>query len=455
MISTSSPTLVEAPPHPLLMLDPQRLEKSANPRRKPTPPGKVSEIAASMKKFGVLEPLIVRAVGSGYQVVAGDTRQKAAIEAGLPRVPCSVRELSDLEVLEIQLIENIQRNDMHPLDEGETFRKLIDGKKHTAETLASTIGKSARWVWQRMEFTKLIPAAKEAFLKDEITASHAERLVRWKDPKAQRQILDDGCFSDVLNLGNKKVLASTAELDDWISEHMALDLSDERLPQLLPEVAEVKAAAEAQGAKVLQVATTYGRVEKGVLEPNAYKSATGQEKCKLSERAVVVVGADMGTVTDVCINKACPKHWPTQTPAKSTVSAKEQAAETRRRREHDKWREKQAAQRAREDRLRVIVMKAKAPLLAHLVKVKAIPPAVGKLAVAQLFRAEGVGKVRKVLGKDPAKDLLRGAVVASLLGYFVDAEFFVQLAKAAKFDLKPYAPKSDAPAAGKGAKAER
>lgn len=339
-----------------VLLDPRLLQPSSNPRRKPVPAARVTEIAESMRKFHVLEPLIVRLIGKGsttpptsksYQVVAGDTRQKAAIEAGLIEVPCIVRELNDLDMLELQLIENVQRNDMHPVDEGEAFKRLIDGKKYTAETLAKTIGKSVRWVYNRLEFTKLIPDVRQAFLDEQITATHAELLARLTAAQ-QKEAFKDGLFHQRFDFEHSteddkaRHVVSVRALTDWIAGNVRLPIESEIVQRELPEVADAIAEVAKQGpaARVLQVSRetyVYGNNKKlleGVLLGDQWRAADStKQRCEHVEKAVIVYGRDQGKVLLVCTDKTCAKHWPELVARKATSAAGtgESAAERARR----------------------------------------------------------------------------------------------------------------------------
>jgi len=442
-----------------LWLDPMSLEPSQNPRRTPYPPARFAELVQSVRARGILQPLNVRRRGSGYQVVTGDNRRLAAIEAQLEAVPCLSRELSDLDVLEIQLIENIQRHDMHPIDEGLAFAQLIASKQHTVESIASKVGKSIRWVYQRLEFTKLIPEATAAFLDGSLTASHAERLTR-HNAENQRLILEDGCFERSL-VGDpaELVLVSVYSLDLWIAEHIVLDVDVPALAQQLPEIGEARAAVEADGAKLLQVSASYNSHGNpvGVLGRMEWKKATGQEKCTLSERAVIVKGDGQGQVITVCRNRSCPKHWPTDAVARSTstraasspakpLSPKASAAEERAREKHKKWQADQARQAEQERRRSALIKASRRKLLAHLVGLEKIPPALVQRGLAKAFRFNPtLREVKGALGQEPAKDLPRALAVSIVLG-ILDTNDFMLAAKASKFDLTPFQPKTDAPA---------
>lgn len=319
-----------------------------NPRRKKPEDTYIEEIAASMRALDVIEPLIVRphTKESGkLQIVCGETRYVAAQRAGLANVPVVIRPYNDEQVLEVQLVENIQRNAMHPVDEGEAFKRLIDKKLHSVESLAKRIGKSERWVWNRLAFTKLIPSLKEAFLKDELNASHAELLTRL-EPADQKRIDNpsderEGVWRwDYLDLDpttpskakeeQRRSVRSVRDINDWIESNVRLAIGTEAVQNLLPEIEEVQLEAAREQTRVLQVATVFllpqdpqlkKRFE-GVLTDRHWKRAGGKSACEFAEKAVIVFGDGQGEVLDVCVNKKqCAKHWPDHQPAAKTKHA--------------------------------------------------------------------------------------------------------------------------------------
>jgi ParB family chromosome partitioning protein len=113
-----------------------------NPHQPRQSMGDLSELVASIREKGILEPILVRPQGSRFQIVAGERRYRAATEAGLAEVPCIVREASDAEVMELALIENLQRRDLTPFEEADGLRVLTDSYGYTHEQMAEKLGKS-------------------------------------------------------------------------------------------------------------------------------------------------------------------------------------------------------------------------------------------------------------------------------------------------------------------------
>lgn len=145
----------------------------------------LQELAESIGKHGVLQPILVRPNGTegNYELVAGERRWRAAQIAKLDRIPATVRELADAEVLEIQVVENLQRADLHPLEEAEGYEALMkcqhaDGHAYTADEIAAKVGKSRSYVYQRLKLTALTPKAREAFYAGRLDASKALLVAR-------------------------------------------------------------------------------------------------------------------------------------------------------------------------------------------------------------------------------------------------------------------------------------
>lgn len=138
----------------------------------------LDELAASMRRTGVLQALLVRPMGAKYQVVAGHRRLRAAVIAGLAELPCDVRELTDVQVVEAQIAENVQRAGLTPIEEAEALQVLREAHHYTGEQIAEKVGKSLAWVYARLKLTALGPEARKAVLRGHFPASAAVALAR-------------------------------------------------------------------------------------------------------------------------------------------------------------------------------------------------------------------------------------------------------------------------------------
>jgi ParB family chromosome partitioning protein len=160
--------------------------------RKHLKPEAIAELAQSIAEKGILQPLVVRFVGEKYEIVAGERRYRAAQKLGLSTVPVVVRNLSDQETLEIAIIENLQREDLNPVEEGRAFKQLM-GFGLNQEALAKAVGKSRSAVANTLRLLKLPDEALEALEEERISAGHA-RAILAQSPENQvwalKQILD-------------------------------------------------------------------------------------------------------------------------------------------------------------------------------------------------------------------------------------------------------------------------
>ena len=154
----------------------------------------LKDLANSIREKGVIQPLIVRPMGDGdYQIVAGERRWRAAQLAQLHELPVLVRELDDTEVLEIAIIENIQRADLNPLEEALGYRQLMDRFGHTQEKLAEALGKSRSHIANLLRLLNLPSSVQEFLRKGELSSGHARALITAEDPEAlARKVISGG-----------------------------------------------------------------------------------------------------------------------------------------------------------------------------------------------------------------------------------------------------------------------
>ena len=143
----------------------------------------IDALADSLRRHGLLQPLLVRPIdGEQFQIVAGERRWRAAQRAGLDEVPVLVRELGDRDTLEIALVENVQRKDLGALEEAEGYRRLIEEFGHAAEHIATAVGRSRSHVANTLRLLAL-PATIRTYLENEdLTAGHARALLGAQDP---------------------------------------------------------------------------------------------------------------------------------------------------------------------------------------------------------------------------------------------------------------------------------
>ena len=149
----------------------------------------LSELADSIKAHGILQPLIVTRSGARYTLVAGERRWRAAKLAGLATVPALVKDTSPSQLLEMALIENIQREDLGPLEEAAAYKQLIEDLGLTQEEVSKRVGKSRSTVANSLRLLNLLPEAKEALERGQITEGHARTILSLPTPEQQRKLL--------------------------------------------------------------------------------------------------------------------------------------------------------------------------------------------------------------------------------------------------------------------------
>jgi ParB family chromosome partitioning protein len=150
----------------------------------------LTELAASIREHGVIQPLVVTQVGDEYRLIAGERRWRAAQLAGLATVPAIIKETTPQQMLELALVENIQRADLNPLEEASAYRQLIDEFGLTQEQVAERVGRSRTAVANTVRLLRLSDDLKEALATDRISEGHARALLALSAVRLQRQALD-------------------------------------------------------------------------------------------------------------------------------------------------------------------------------------------------------------------------------------------------------------------------
>ena len=339
-------------------------ESTSNPRRL-FDETKLRELAENIKLHGVLQAILVRPNPDGahgnYELVAGARRFRASKLAGKATIPATVRDLTDAECREIQLIENLQRADIHELDEGIGYRALMELKPdfYTVETIAAQVAKSATYVKGRISLTDLISAAQTAFYEGKVTLAHALELARLQAADQERALME--CFpghrSTNSILKDRKAEAVTVrQLRDWIDREIHLDLknapfdgNDANLlptagacsacpkrtgnnPLLFPEIrnksvctdpacyqAKIQALVHVrveplmkEGQKPVQISSApYWQARTktpDTLYEGQYRRTEHPGECPSTRVAIIVDGREAGTVMNICADEQCKTH---------------------------------------------------------------------------------------------------------------------------------------------------
>jgi ParB family chromosome partitioning protein len=325
-----------------------------------------------------------------FEIIAGARRYRAAQIAEVPTVPVRIVNLTDAAALEAQLIENLQRRDVHPLEEAQGFKALLnlEEPKYSVEQIAAKVGKSPAYCAARVRLTALSAPVIEVFYAEEIGVGHA--LLLAKLPSAQQEQALANCFREEWNGAGakpKRILLPTRHLQQWIEQNILLLLKDapfnKRDPQLVPSAgscvdcpkrtghnkllfadlsgsldactdpdcyaakleAHVKAKVTAK-PDLVQISTAYRQQPEGdktiprnkyveirVEKPDTPEKAKWPEfkTCKYATEAIVSDGIDKGEIRKVCTEPTCTVHHPKKQPSNADASFK--AEQEKRRRE--------------------------------------------------------------------------------------------------------------------------
>jgi ParB family chromosome partitioning protein len=380
-------TLTEYRDVPLALLS----ESTINPRERFDEDG-LKELAESIRTHGILSPLLVRPKNErGFEIVFGARRYRAARIAEVATAPVRIKNMTDAEVIESQLVENLQREEVHPMEEARGFKALLDLEeaKYSIEQIAAKVGKPPAYIAHRLKLTDLILAVVEAFYRNEIGLGHA--LLLAKLPADQQEEGMSACFKEVYGEGDKpaRVLLPVRNLRFWIETNVLLLLKDapfdKRNSHLVaiagscmdcpnrtghnkllfsdfdkqdactsPSCFAAKvdahvALAVTANPKLVQISTAYGQRPEGsaILPRNKYTAISDDKPrnkeaqrpehktCKYTTDAIVADGNGKGTTHKVCANPDCPVHHrkATKRPQQIVDNAKWKAEQDKQRHE--------------------------------------------------------------------------------------------------------------------------
>ena len=164
-----------------------QIEPNKSQPRKQFDEDALQELADSIKQYGVLEPLIVTKKGKFYEIIAGERRWRAARLAGVKEVPVVIREYTDREIMEISLIENIQREDLNPIEEALAYESLINEYSLTQEEVAEKVSKNRSTIANSLRLLKLCDEVRQMIIEDKLTTGHARALIPIEDSELQTE----------------------------------------------------------------------------------------------------------------------------------------------------------------------------------------------------------------------------------------------------------------------------
>ena len=180
---------VAAPPSErALEIDIDRLRPNRDQPRTAMDESKIEELARSIKSNGIIQPIVVRKADDGYEIVAGERRWRASQRAGLLKVPVVVRDIPDEQMLAAALIENIQREDLNPIEEAQAYRRLVDEHQLTQEQIAEAVGKDRSSVANYLRLLKLPTEVRSNLSAGALSMGHARALLALSDEAEQLRV---------------------------------------------------------------------------------------------------------------------------------------------------------------------------------------------------------------------------------------------------------------------------
>jgi len=179
-----------------MMVDIRKVEPNPTQPRQYFDEDSLAELAESVKTLGIIQPILVNDNGGHYTIIAGERRYRAARIAQLTEVPVIIKEYTEMEILQASIIENIQRQDLTPMEEASSYKRLMDEFFFSADDIAKKLGKNKHSIISALHLLELSPRAQALAAQGKITASHAKALLSVEDPELQancaEKIVQDG-----------------------------------------------------------------------------------------------------------------------------------------------------------------------------------------------------------------------------------------------------------------------
>ncbi len=332
----------------------QLFESKTNPR-KTFDQRKLEELAESIRSGGLIQPIVVRPKDNAFEIVAGARRFRAGQLAEQFSLPARIKELTDAQALEWQLVENSQREDVHPYEEAQGFQSLLDLPGYDVAALVEKSGKSASHIYARLSLLQLIPAVAEAFQQERITASHGALIARL--PQEHQADAFDNCWRK--DWQDKEAhLLPAKHLSAWIQTNLYLNLADAPFDREDPSLNPTAGAcvtcprrsgfntslfADVQGDQCLDAPCFQAKVtahidreiaarpelvaietawrapkeqHPGALQKHQYReldipdNPDAEPPCSHTKSALIVFGKHAGRTLTVCVEPECPVHNP-------------------------------------------------------------------------------------------------------------------------------------------------
>ena len=248
----------------------------------------LKELAVSIREHGIIQPIIVRKIGTKFEIIAGERRYKAATMVGLTKIPAIIRNLDDKESSKVALIENLQRKDLTAIEEARTYQKILDIDNMTQEELAKTMGKSQSAVSNKLRLLTLSTKIQDALLNEQISERHARTLLN-VDSEEERDRLTDLIIEKRLSVKDlenliKEEQKNKENKDDSVDQNKSIDNKEEKM------ISEDKSATNAS--------EDYPRLNLDDLLKGINKTETSKEETKEQEKGSEIEMLDLSEPDD-------------------------------------------------------------------------------------------------------------------------------------------------------------
>lgn len=245
----AAPEKEEVPEGDLRYIDINDIKPNSSQPRKSFDEDKLEELAESIEQHGLIQPIVLRAAGQGYEIVAGERRWRAARMIGLKELPCIVRELTDEENMLLAIIENMQREDLNPIEEAEGLKQMIDTYGLTQEQVSRGVGKSRPYITNSLRLLKLPPKLRYMTADGSLSMGHARALAAVKD-EALQIALAERTVSEGLSVRQIEKLAQEGGKSSAKKKPRKTKSADEKRVEMeLREALGTKVTLQRKGAR--------------------------------------------------------------------------------------------------------------------------------------------------------------------------------------------------------------
>ena len=233
----------------LKYIDINDIKPNSGQPRKTFDEDKLEELADSIDKHGMIQPVVLRSAGQGYEIVAGERRWRAARMVGLKEIPCIVKELTDEENMLLAIIENMQREDLNPIEEAEGLKQMIDTYGLTQEQISRGVGKSRPYITNSLRLLKLPEKVRYMTADGRLTVGHARALAAIKDQALQEKLAEKAIKEGLSVRQMERLAQDNRDREKTRKKRQTKSADEKRVETELREALGTKVTLNRKGAK--------------------------------------------------------------------------------------------------------------------------------------------------------------------------------------------------------------